>query len=83
MKKIIAISMVALAIGGIAVAVQKRDAPNQMESDLIMASIAAISRNEAAENAGPGKEVKCAGGLHKKICMCQPGYPGCTESDCY
>lgn len=52
-------------------------------SDLEMANVEALAQKEYSKNYGPGKEVKCASDLHKKICMCEPNYPECTESDCY
>lgn len=51
--------------------------------DLIIANIEALASGEVGENYGPADEVKCAGGLHKKICLCKAGYPACTETNCY
>lgn len=54
------------------------------KSDIVMANIEALASNESgAKNYGPADEVRCVGGRHKKICLCKPGYPECTETDCY
>lgn len=53
-------------------------------SDLALANVEALASGESSgKNYGPADEVKCAGGLHKKICLCKAGYPECTETDCY
>lgn len=52
-------------------------------SDLALSNVEALDNGEESSNYGPAKQVKCAGGLHKKICMCEPGYPACTETNCY
>ena len=51
-------------------------------SDLALSNAKALDTGEKSSN-GPADEVKCAGGLHKKICLCKPGYPACTETKCY
>lgn len=50
--------------------------------DLALSNAKALDTGEKSSN-GPADEVKCAGGLHKKICLCKPGYPACTETKCY
>lgn len=52
-------------------------------SDLALSNAEALATGEESSNYGPGDQVKCAGGLHKKICLCKPGYPACTETKCY
>lgn len=56
-------------------------------SDVQLSNIEALSgdgEGSDESNYGPAKEVKCVNGKqHKKICMCEPGYPPCTETDCY
>ena len=50
--------------------------------DLALSNAKALDTGEKSSN-GPADEVKCAGGLHKKICLCKLGYPACTETKCY
>lgn len=52
-------------------------------SDLALSNAEALATVEESSNYGPADQVKCAGGLHKKICLCKPGYPACTETKCY
>ena len=52
-------------------------------SDLALSNAEALATGEESSNYGPADQVICAGGLHKKICLCKPGYPACTETKCY
>ena len=52
-------------------------------SDLALSNAEALATGEESSNYSPADEVKCAGGLHKKICLRKPGYPACTETKCY
>ena len=52
-------------------------------ADLALSNAEALATGEESSNYGPADQVKCAGGLHKKICLCKPGYPACTETKCY
>ena len=52
-------------------------------SDLEMANVEALAQKEYSKNYGPADVKKCASGLHKKICLCHPNYPECTESGCF
>lgn len=52
-------------------------------SDLALSNAEALATGEESSNYGPADQVKCAGGLHKKNCLCKPGYPACTETKCY
>ena len=52
-------------------------------SDLALSNAEALDTGEESSNYGPADQVKCVGGLHKKICLCKPGYPACTETKCY
>lgn len=77
-KIMLTISLVVVAIYNVYITQQKVE-----KSDLVLANIEALAGYESGKNYGPADEVRCAGGQHKKICLCKPGYPECTETDCY
>lgn len=59
------------------------DSNDTNESDLLLLSIEALSREETGpSNTGPREEKKCAGGGHKMVCLCINDNP-CTDSSCY
>ena len=84
MKKNLKVTLIVSAITtlvGYNVYASKKDIKKY---DMTMANIEALASDESsAKNYGPADEVKCVGGLHKKICLCKAGYPECTETDCY
>ena len=63
--------------------VENREQQEVTVSDLALSNAEALATGEESSNYGPADQVKCAGGLHKKICLCKPGYPACTETKCY
>ena len=56
-------------------------------SDIFLSSITALAKDEGdEENYGPVHFEECGGPLNftkKKICMCEPDHPACTETDCF
>lgn len=81
-KKLIFTAILA-TIATIAVLTAK-STQNAKESELLMASIEAVAQSEPGKNFGPAKIEKCANKTqHMKLCMCQPGYPECTETPCF
>ena len=63
--------------------VENREQQEVTVSDLALSNAEALATGEESSNYGPADQVKCAGGLHKKICLCKLGYPACTETKCY
>jgi hypothetical protein len=84
MRKLI-FSALTLAAIGTALCFSHSSNENSEYSDLAMAAVEANAATEPGSgvNYGPAREVKCTGKQHKKLCMCEPGYPECTETDCY
>ena len=82
--KSILVALFLVLTGYIAYSTTAKTSNNDDYSEITLASINALTSGESgASNYGPAKETKCIGKGHKKICMCEPNYPACTESDCY
>ena len=82
-KKIHFAIFAAIMIAAIS-AVTAKSTSTQETSDLVVASIEAVAQSESANNYGPSYDKPCAQeGYTKKLCRCLPGYPVCTETDCF
>jgi hypothetical protein len=87
MKKIILGGVAAIVIAVMAAVNVSMNSQNENLSDLALANVEALAAGEGtgSGNTGPAEIVDCAGwGTgSRKICMCQPNYPSCTETSCF
>lgn len=84
MKKIYLVASVLMTSIAICILADNQGLSEGTENtDLTMASIEALTREEDGKNYGPVDLIECKYGGHRKICLCEPDFPECTETSCF